>query len=139
MKRINIIIALFVILCFTTYAQYDLPRNYKGGYEPLTLFSSSNVMEGATTKPIGIPYDVSNGIFYFSVDEIAVSDSVKSAIVQGSADKITWFNLATFTCVNNPTTQRIIVNSLDRYIRLAISIGGPHPNIKFTVKLYPKH
>lgn len=138
-NSIKLIAALFVILCFTSYAQYDLPRNYKGGYEPLTLLSSSNIMEGDSTKPIGIPYDVSNGIFYFSVDEIAVSDSVKSAIIQGSADKASWYNLTTFTCFNNPTSQRIVVNSLDRYIRLLYNVGGPHPDIKFTVKFYPKH
>jgi len=140
MNKIKILTAIMlVMLCFTGYAQYDIPRNYKGGYEPLTLLSRSGITTGDSTKAIGIPYDVSNGIFYFAVEEIAASDSIKSAIIQGSADKINWFNLTTYTCCNAPSAQRVVVNALDRYIRLLYNVGGPHPDIKFTVKFYPKH
>jgi hypothetical protein len=140
MYRIKIMtFVIFVLICFTSYAQYDIPRNYRGGYEPLTLLSKSGISGNDSTKAIGIPYDVSNGIFYFMVDQIAVSDSIKSAVIQGSADKVNWFNLTTFTCYNTPVYQRVVVNSLDRYIRLLYTVAGPHPDIKLTVKFYPKH
>jgi hypothetical protein len=140
MKNIKTLTAIVILLFyFNAFAQYDIPRNYKGGYEPLTLLNKSGISTGDSTQAVGIPFDVSNGIFYFNVTQIANSDSVKSAVIQGSPDKINWFNLTTFTCINTPLSQRIIVNSLDRYIRLFYNIGGPHPDITFQVKFYPKH
>lgn len=138
MKNILLVI-LFLALSNIVFAQSEIPRNYKGGYEPYTLLSKTGISEGDSTKYVNIPFDVSNGIFYFNVSKIATSDSIKTANIQGSGDKITWYNLTTFQCFNNPVTQRIVVNALDRYIRLLYTIGGPHPDIDFKVIFYPKH
>lgn len=133
------LLIFLLVLSNIAFAQSELPRNYKGGYEPFTILSKTGIWEGDSTKYINIPFDVSNGIFYFNVSKIETGDSVKSAIIQGSADKITWHNLTTFQCNSTPAAQRVIVNALDRYIRLQYTIGGLHPDINFKVMFYPKH
>lgn len=124
-----------LIIAGSVFAQ--VPKDYKGNYKPLLMKSFENVMETDSTSTFIIPSEIKDGIFYYDITEITISDTIKT-IVQGSPDGLKWVDLSTTVIANNPVLTRVVVTNLDKYIRIKYNVGGPHPDIFGKLYLYPK-
>lgn len=126
-KNLLLLIVMFTVALFAveSYGQTakQISQDYKGNYNPILLKQSSGSLIDSSIV-IANNFEAPKGLFYFHITSINNGDSVKSAIIQGSVDKVNWYNLTTFTCQNTPTFQRIVVNDVDRYIRAYIKLGG---------------
>lgn len=137
MKQIFMIfMAVMLLFSFVeTQAQYNFAKDYKGDYSVTTLYTGTLVSVGDTSDYWIVPSECNTGIFYIGADSVSTSDSLKTMILQGSADLTNWFSIDTYTAIGAEATyERSVVTNIDKYVRFIYDVAGSDVAITFTLK-----
>lgn len=145
-KNVFLLLLLVFILPVLLSAQsYNLvKKNSVGDYPAITIFSGTDVSTADTSDVFRLPYDVTKGIFYLEVDTVTTSDTLKSMIIQESADLVKWvnsgFTLSNVTAagVTRKATTEVSNYFLGRNIRFIFAVGGSAVKLDFKLKFVPK-
>lgn len=145
-KKSFIVLFLIFILPILLEAQTytTLKKNSIGDYPAFTIFSGTDVSTADTSDVFRLPYDVTKGIFYLEVDTVTTSDTLKSMIIQESADLVKWvnsgFTLSNVTAagVTRKATTEVSNYFLGRNIRFIFAVGGSAVKLDFKLKFVPK-
>lgn len=147
-KILRIFLLVIITMLFSniiTQAQTLIARNVAtGDYPAYTLYTGVNSAVGDTSDVYKLPADIDHGIFYIETDTVTTSDTLKSMVIQESADNIKWVNSGfTFSNITAAGTVRKATTEvsnyfLGRFFRFVFAVGGSGAKIDFKLKFVPK-
>jgi len=142
----SFVLFLLIFFVFTSlvFPQTHIKKNPRGDYAEVTVFNGVDVATGDTSEVFKLPYDVTRGIFYIETTTVTTSDTLKSMVIQESADGTLWVNSG--LSFSNVTTAGIVRKAttevsnyfIGRYIRFVFAVGGAAAAIDFKLKFVPK-
>ena len=137
-----------LIFAAPLFSQTNKPAlNNKGTYQPNDyatnlIYTGLKPANGDTSDALLIPTEITAGTFYVQVDSIATDDSLKSMVIQGSGDKVHWYNTTiTFAGMGNYVAklQRVTGLLYDKYIRFTFDVVGTQLKTGFKVLFLPRY
>ena len=125
------LLMLIFIMVTSMPAQTKFAQDFKGEFQPKTLFESDSCQTGGDTSAVlEVPFAVKTIIYYLETTAVSTGDSLSTGSIQVSGDQVHWVaSTYSFAEALTTGTQRVVQTVSDRYLRFIFTTRGTSTKI----------